>query len=119
MIATAQPLLPNQQFWVLFIGAFVPLVGYFINKRAPWDSETAKAIVQVVLTAIGGVVYTALAGDVSGVGDFFQQVFTAVISGLFAHNILWKPSGLNVVCGATPPREEKKLPARIAARRTS
>jgi hypothetical protein len=113
MDETTQLILPNQQFWVLFIGAFVPLAGYLINKIAPWNSETFKGIVQVVLTGIGGVAYTALAGDVHGVGDFFQQVYTAVISGLFAHNILWKPSGINVVLGANPPAQEQLLPGAL------
>jgi hypothetical protein len=108
MTETTQLVLPNQQFWVLFIGTFVPLAGYVINRLSPWESETFKAIVQVVLTSIGAVAYTALAGDVEGAGDFVQQVFTAIVSGLFAHNILWKPSGLNLVFGANPPEAEKK-----------
>jgi hypothetical protein len=107
MTDSTQLVLPNQQFWVLFIGTFVPLAGYLINKWAPWESETFKGIVQVVLVAIGGVAYTALAGDVHGVGDFLQQVFTAIISGLFAHNILWKPTGLNVVFGANRVEQEQ------------
>jgi hypothetical protein len=111
---TTQVILPTQQFWVVLIGAFVPLAGYVINKFARWNSETVKGIVQVVLTAIGGVAYTALAGDVHGVGDFLQQVYTATISGLFAHKILWKPAGLNLVFGANPPEKEQLLPARLA-----
>jgi hypothetical protein len=103
---TAEPVLPNDQFWVLFIGAFVPLAGYYINKVMPWKTETTKAIVQVVLTGIGGVVYTAIAGDVDGVGDFIQQAYTAVVSGLFAHKILWQPAGINVLLGANPPNKE-------------
>jgi hypothetical protein len=108
MTDATQLVLPNQQFWVLFIGALVPLAGYLINKAAPWESETFKGVVQVVLTAIGGVAYTAIAGDVKGAGDFIQQAFTAIMSGLFAHNILWKPTGLNIVFGANPPAVEKQ-----------
>lgn len=104
--STTQLILPNQQFWVLFIGAFVPLATYTINKLAPWQSEQVKAIVQVVLTAAAGVGYTALAGHVKGFEDFAQQAFTASLSGLFAHNLLWKPSGLNIKFGANPPAQE-------------
>jgi hypothetical protein len=107
MDGATQLILPNQQFWVLFIGAFVPLAGYLINKAAPWESEAFKGVVQVVLVAIGGVAYTAIGGDVEDIGDFLQQVSTAIISGLFAHNILWKPSGLSLVFGANPPAAER------------
>jgi hypothetical protein len=65
-----QPVLPNQQFWVLVIGAVVPLLGYWINKVMPWKSEQVKGIVQVILAGIGGVLYTVVFGDVKGVGDF-------------------------------------------------
>jgi hypothetical protein len=109
--------LPNQQFWVFFIGAFVPLAGYIINKVSPWNSETVKGIVQVVLTSIGGIAYTWVWGDVNGAADFIQQTVTAVISGLFAHQILWKPAGLNLVFGANPPGQQQLLPAPIASLR--
>jgi hypothetical protein len=104
--ASTQLILPNQQFWVLVIGAFVPLATYAINKFAPWNSEQVKAIVQVVLTGVAGVGYAAVAGNVTGFDDFCQQAFAAILSGLFAHNILWKPSGLNLKFGASPPDKE-------------
>jgi hypothetical protein len=53
MDETTQLILPNQQFWVLFIGALVPLLGYVVNRIAPWNSETFKRIVQVVARAQG------------------------------------------------------------------
>ncbi|HST55065.1 MAG TPA: hypothetical protein VLJ42_04095 [Solirubrobacteraceae bacterium] len=108
MDQTTQLILPNQQFWVLLIGSIVPLGAYLINRAARWNSEQAKAIVHVALTGIAGVAYTALAGNVKGVGDFLQQAFTAIVAGLFAHNILWKPSGLNLKFGASPPAAEVK-----------
>jgi hypothetical protein len=97
---TAQLVLPNQQFWVLLVGAAVPVLTYWFNKVMPWQTEQTKAIVHVIVLAVAGVAYTAIFGDVHGTGDFLQQVITAVISGLFAHNILWKPTGLNLVFGA-------------------
>jgi hypothetical protein len=103
-----QLVLPNQQFWVLVVGAFVPLAGYWINKVMPWQTEQVKGIVQVVLTAIGGVGYTAIFGDVEGVGDFLQQCYTAIIAGLFAHKTLWAPAGINLKFGAAPPAMEVK-----------
>jgi hypothetical protein len=113
MSETTQVILPEDQFWVLLIGSIVPLVGYLINKYAPWNSETFKGITQVVLTSIVAVVYAAFFGDVEGVEDFLQQVYTAIISGLFAHKILWKPSGLNLVFGANAPPSEQMKPAAL------
>ncbi len=108
MTDTTQLVLPSQQIWVLIIGSIVPLAMYAFNKVAPWKSEQAKAIAQVVVTGIVGVIYTALAKHVHGFTDFTEQAFTAILSGLFAHNILWKPSGLNLVFGANPPAKEVK-----------
>jgi TctA family transporter len=108
MTDTTQLVLPSQQIWVLIIGSVVPLVTYVFNKWAPWKSEQVKAIVQVVVTGIVGVAYTALAKNVHGFTDFSEQAFTAILSGLFAHNLLWKPSGLNLVFGANPPIKEVK-----------
>jgi hypothetical protein len=64
----------------------------------------------VVLAAIGGVLYTAIFGDVKGVGDFLQQCYTAIIAGLFAHKTLWAPAGINLKFGASPPAAEQKSP---------
>jgi hypothetical protein len=102
-----QLVLPNQQFWVLVVGAFVPLAGYWINKVSPWKSEQVKGIVQVVLMAVAGVLYTLIFGDdIEGVGDFLQQCFTAITAGLFAHKTLWAPSGMNFVFGASKPADQ-------------
>ena len=101
-----QLVLPNQQFWVLFIGSLVPLLAYYINKVAPWESEQFKAAVHVILTALAGAGYAVIFGDIEGVGDFMQESFTAVVAGLFAHNMLWKPAGLNLKFGAAPPTAE-------------
>ncbi len=106
---TTQLVLPSQQIWVLMIGAVVPLATYWINNRAHWKNEQAKAIALVVVAGVAGVGYTALAGGVHGFTDFAEQAFTAILSGLFAHNILWKPSGLNLVFGANPPGEEVSI----------
>jgi hypothetical protein len=108
MTATTQLVLPNQQFWVILIGALVPLAGYTINKLMPWKSEQVKGIVQVVLAAIGGTVYTVIFGDVKGVADFLQQCVTAIAAGLFAHKTLWAPAGINLKFGASAPATEIK-----------
>jgi uncharacterized membrane protein len=108
MNETTQLVLPNQQFWVLLIGALVPLAGYAINKAMPWNSEQVKGIVQVVLAAIGGTAYTVIFGDVHGIGDFVQQCVTAIIAGLFTHKTLWAPAGINLKFGANPPVAEVK-----------
>jgi hypothetical protein len=106
---TTQLVLPNQQFWVLLVGALVPLAGYVINRFMPWRSEQVKGIVQVVLLAVGGVAYTVIFGDdIEGVGDFLQECFTAIVAGLFAHKTLWAPSGINFVFGASRPEAEVK-----------
>jgi hypothetical protein len=100
--SSTQLLFDNDQFWVLLIGAIVPLGGYFINKIMPWKTETVKAITQVVLTSIAATGYSALATDIGGFTPFVQQAFSATVAGLFAHNILWKPSNVNIKCGAVP-----------------
>jgi hypothetical protein len=97
-----QLLISGDQFWVLLIGSIVPVGGYFINKVMPWKTETTKAIVQVVLTSIAGVLFTWLATDVGSFTDFVQQAFSATVAGLFAHNILWKPANVNIKLGAIP-----------------
>lgn len=86
----------------------MPLAGYVINKVMPWRTEQVKGIVQVILTAIGGVLYTVIFGDVKGAGDFVQQCFTAIVAGLFAHKTLWAPAGINLKFGASPPSQEVK-----------
>lgn len=108
MSETTQLVLPNQQFWVVLIGALVPLVGYYINKVLPWKTEQVKGIVQVVLAAIGGTAYTVIFGDVQGAGDFVQQCLTAIAAGLFAHKTLWAPAGINLKFGANSPADEVK-----------
>lgn len=113
MSETTQLVLPSQQIWVLMIGAVVPLATYLINNKALWKSEQVKAIVLVIVTGVAGVLYTAFAGGVHGFTDFAEQAFTAILSGLFAHNILWKPSGLNLTFGANPPTEEAKLDVKL------
>ena len=115
--AVSQPVLPNQQFWVFLVGAFVPLAGYWINKVSPWKSEQVKGIVQVVLAAIAGVLYNTIFGGVTGVGDFFQQCATAVLAALLAHKTLWQPSGLNLTFGANPPHDEDKPVGNLLSRR--
>lgn len=101
MSDSSQLLLSNDQLWVLLIGSIVPLGGYIFNKIMPWKTETTKAIVQVVLMAVAGTAYTALATDIGGFTGFVQQAFSATVAGLFAHNILWKPGNINIKFGAT------------------
>jgi len=100
--SSSQLLLESDQMWVLLIGTIVPLGGYLLNKYLPWKSETVKGIAQVLLMAIAGTLYTALATDIGGFTGFVQQAFSATVAGLFAHNILWKPSNVNVKFGAVP-----------------
>ncbi len=100
--SSTQLLFANDQVWVLLIGSIVPLGGYIINKVLPWKTETVKGITQVVLTSVAATLYTALGTDIGGFDGFLQQAFTATVAGLFAHNILWKPSNINIKFGAVP-----------------
>lgn len=115
--SSTQLLFDNDQVWVLLIGSIVPLGGYLINKVAPWHTETFKAIVQVVLTSVAATAYTALATDIGGFDEFLQQALSATAAGLFAHNILWKPSNINIKFGAVPtPTQGASLsPAKVEA----
>lgn len=94
--------LPADQFWTLLIGSLVPLGGYVINYVAPWCDEKVKAIVQVLLAAIAGALYKALdTGDLGLNSETLQLVFSSVIAALFAHRLLWAPSGINLKLGAS------------------
>jgi hypothetical protein len=72
----------------------------------PWETEQVKGISDP--RSIGGVLYTAIFGDVKGVGDFLQHCYTAIIAALFAHKTLWAPAGINLKFGASPPAAEQK-----------
>jgi hypothetical protein len=103
-------LLPNEQLVVLFIGALIPLVGYVLNRYAPWISESVKGVVQVALAAVAGGVYAAIEapGDLGFDNTTFQLILSSVVAALFAHNMLWKPAKVNTKLGATertPVRE--------------
>ncbi len=100
--APSQLLITGDQLWVLIIGSIVPLGGYYLNKVMPWKTETSKAIVQIVLTSIAATLYTAVATDIGSFTSFVEQTFSAIIAGLFAHNILWKPANVNIKFGANP-----------------
>ena len=94
--------LPEDQFWVLVVGAIVPVAGYFQNKVWPNAPEPAKAIFQAVLAGVAGALFTVFINDVTAAGDVAQHVWSSIISALFAHNILWKPANVNIRIGARP-----------------
>lgn len=95
-------LLSNTQTWVILIGALVPLGGYVINRFAPWVSEQVKALVQVLLAAVSGALYTALETNSFGWnGTTIELVLSAVAAALFAHNLLYRPGKINSKLGAT------------------
>lgn len=92
--------LPSKQLWTLILGAVVPLVTYVLNNKAPWISEPVKATVLVVVSIVVGAVYTALATSTFGLNaQTLQLVATTVAAGLFAHGLLWKPSGISTLLG--------------------
>lgn len=96
-------LISDNQLVVLLIGSIVPLGGYFLNKYAPWASESVKGVVQVVLMGVAGGLYTVLATDITGFENIAQQCLSSIVAGLFAHNTLWKPADVNIKFGAEPP----------------
>ena len=92
--------LPSKQLWTLMIGALVPLVTYVLNHVGPWVSEPTKAFVLVLVAAIAGGLYTALATSNFGWNSAtIQMVLTAVIAALGAHQWLWKPSEISARLG--------------------
>lgn len=104
-------LLPSTQIWTLVAGALVPLGGYVLNYLGPIVNEKAKALVQVLLAAVsGGFVQAITVGDVGFNDVTLQFVLSAVITALFAHGFLWRPSGINVALGGG--RNAQDNPAR-------
>lgn len=95
-------LLGNNQLWVLIIGALVPLATYVLNRVGPWVSETVKAAVLVIVAAVAGALYVAIAQPNFGWNVQTRElVLTAVVSALAAHGWLWKPAKVNTKLGAT------------------
>lgn len=93
--------LQSKQVWVLLIGALVPLGTYVLNHVGPWVSEPVKAFVTVVVAAVAGGLYTALATTSFGWNSAtLEMVLTAVVAALGAHHWLWKPSGVSRKLGA-------------------
>jgi hypothetical protein len=123
VVATTSPqiVISDHEFYVLLIGSIVPLGGYLINAGSELllagsrlgtlvKSQSFKGLMQVVLTAIAGYLYTALATDVHGFVNISQGAFSAVVAALFAHNILWRPANVNVRLGAKSSPNQTKEP---------
>lgn len=92
--------LSGMQLIALAIGAITPLGGYVLNHYAPWASEPAKAIVQVVLAAAAGALAQLLkAGNLDVDLETLEVVGTAVVAALFTHRALWLPAGISTALG--------------------
>jgi hypothetical protein len=120
-MTSPQIVISDHEFYVLLIGSIVPLGGYLSNAGSEWllggsrlgalvKSQSFKGLMQVVLTAIAGYLYTALSTDVHGFVNISQGAFSAVVAALFAHNILWRPANVNVRLGAKPSPNQTKEP---------
>jgi hypothetical protein len=125
--ATSSPqiVISNHEFYVLLIGSIVPLGGYLTNAGSEWllggsrlgallKSQSFKGLVQVVLTAVAGYLYTALGTNVHGFAHISQGAFSAVVAALFAHNMLWRPANVNVRLGAKPSPNQTPEPVVVA-----
>lgn len=135
--------LSNHEAVLVLVGALVPIAGYIFNYFAEGRlerlaaalvksltgstlsaagrkafGEAAKALVQVVGTAAVGSIYAAWAQGAHGMG-LFKGALTAVVSALFAHNLLWKPSNINVVFGAQPSPKATDEPQAEAVTRAA
>ncbi len=102
MPPTTDVFLPEDQFWVLVIGAITPLGGYLQNLLWPQAPEPIKAIVQAIFAGLVGGLFSVLANDVKGFDNIAQLCFSTIVAALFAHNILWKPANVNIRLGARP-----------------
>jgi hypothetical protein len=92
--------LPTDQVWTLLAGGLVPLASYVLNHAGPWCTEHVKAAVQVLVAAVaGGLTQAIVAGNVGFNGVTLQFVLTAVTAALFAHRLLWLPSGISARLG--------------------
>lgn len=110
-IASQGPLtLSSKQTWVAAIGVLVPLITYVVNNIGPWVSEPVKGFVTVLVSALAGGLYTALATSSFGWNAAtVQMVLTSVVASLAAHHMLWKPSGISTVFGAGANRPHRRL----------
>jgi hypothetical protein len=91
----------------ILIGLFVPLGGYLINAgitrlKKEWDNETVKTAVQVGLVAIATGIWDSHLKH----AKFWPTFFSALVSAMYAHNWLWKPSDVNVIAGAAPTGDQ-------------
>lgn len=92
---------PTAQLVVLIVGGLVPLVGYVLNNKAPWVSETTKAIIQVALAAAAGAIYVAVGKPDFGLNnETLQGILSAVVAALWTHGYLYKPAKVNTKLGA-------------------
>lgn len=90
----------GKQLWVMLLGSLVPLATYVLNHYAPWVREPAKAIVLIVVAAVVGGIYTAIATNNFGFNTAtLEQILSAVVAALVAHKILWLPSGISILLG--------------------
>ncbi len=99
-------LLRNQQFWLVAIGALVPILAYFANAKIVarvWAGtpEPIRAFVHVAFAAGAAAVYEAMQAGTFGWNEpTAQAILTAVAAALAAHKLLWQPSGTNVAVAA-------------------
>ena len=92
---TGQFVFPALQVWTIVAGSLVTVVTYVLNKYAPWTSQSVKALVLVVASAVAAGLTQAIDGGTVGFNDqTLQLVVTAVIAAFGSHLLLWKPSGI-------------------------
>lgn len=90
---------PSTQFWVMAIGALVPLVTYVLNYHAPWLSQQVKFAVLLALSTAVGVLTTCLiGGNWEWDSTHFQLVASSVVAALAAH-YGYKIGDVNVALG--------------------
>lgn len=103
--------LPSIQFWSLVIGSLVPLATYLINHYGPQTDERVKGLIQVVVAAVAGALYQLLnTGDLALNTATLQVVGTAVAAALFAHRLLWLPSGISTALGGGTNKSGQRAP---------
>lgn len=95
------PVAVGVNLWLIVIGVGIRGVMYLINHNAPFlKTEPQKQVAVALAGAIGGALYQVLFSGTLGANDeTLNAVLQATVFTLGAHELLFKPGGINLKLG--------------------